>query len=218
MVGLLKSALEQHEVQRVQARVRRHRVNAEQSPAQPLTAAGERSDHGVLAAKLGIRLSEDEPMECGSSSESLSSDDKDEGEAATTMESDSQKPGAQPMKGGVVIISQCLTYGISIARRKSDSFDSLQFAAGVAMLKASPKITGLSPVAAPVLSRPVPANRKEPAPKAVAVVKRSPDVRYDELEQIAAIIAGAGIKEDEEVKDLADAVKGDGSKKKKGKK
>jgi hypothetical protein len=158
-------------------------------------------------------------MECGSSNESLSSDDKDEGEAATTMESDSQKPGSQPMKGGVVIIiSQCLTYGISIARRKSDSFDSLQFAAGVAMLKASPKITGLSPVAAPVLSRPVPANRKEPAPKAVAVVKRSPDVRYDELEQIAAIIAGAGIKEDEEVKDLADAVKGDGSKNKKGKK
>ena len=48
--------------------------------------------------------------------------------------------------------------------------------------------------------------------KIAAPPKRSPEIKHDELESIAAIIAGAGLgaKEEEDVKDLADAVKNKG--------
>jgi hypothetical protein len=49
----------------------------------------------------------------------------------------------------------------------------------------------------------------------VYTIKRLPEVKYDELEAIAAVIAGAGLKNDEEVRDLSDAVKEGANRKKK---
>lgn len=85
-MGLLKSALEQHEVHRVQARVRRHRMNTEQAQAAPKPSTVpeviEIQSGRDLASELGIKLSDDEPMESSSSSEDESSDGdtKDKGD------------------------------------------------------------------------------------------------------------------------------------------
>lgn len=88
-------------------------------------------------------------------------------------------------------------------------------AGGGAVLKALPKICGASSSASP---RPPTSSKNVSQKETASVIKRLPEVKYDELEQIAAIIAGAGVME-EEVKNLADAVKGNGlSKTKKGKK
>ena len=86
MVGLLKSALEQHEVQRVQARVRRHRMNTEQTQAAPksstIPAVVEAQSGCDLASELGINLFEDEEMESSSSNNELSDGyAKEEGDA-----------------------------------------------------------------------------------------------------------------------------------------
>lgn len=84
-------------------------------------------------------------------------------------------------------------------------------AGGVAVLKAPPKSTGMRPKAV--------SNSKPHKETTSPVVKRLPEVKYDELEQIAAIIAGAGIHNEDEIRNLEDAVKDNGhAKKKKGKK
>ena len=135
IVALLKGALEQHEVQRVQARVRRHRQGAAapapdpsaQAPMLVDTAGGEGNASGrELASELGIDLSDDDEVMGSSSSSgdsepsSSSGEDEDAGLASGV----GRKTGAPGKKA--VDVPQILAKGWFISLWKNNSISVRQ--------------------------------------------------------------------------------------------
>lgn len=131
IVALLKGALEQHEVQRVQARVRRHRQQGAAVPAPGPsalaatamlvdTAGGEETASGrELAAELGIDLSDDDEVMASSSSSgedsepSSSSGGEDDEEDAGAATGAGHKSGLPKTGGSPQLLARgaCFTLG-----------------------------------------------------------------------------------------------------------
>ena len=191
VVAFLKAALEQHEVSRVQARVRRHREApppANQGPSScdvimsevaKAAELGTKSCHS-LVAELGIDL-------LGDMSEESSNDSNDDA-------------------GGNDIVEGRATQSHSRATQQKSKSDG---PSAVAKLKTPAPISVLSK--APEVISPPPSSSMVGKKAKPTLPKRSPELKYDELENIAAIIAGAGLGgQDEDIKELGDAVKSKG--------
>ncbi|GAX79778.1 hypothetical protein CEUSTIGMA_g7218.t1 [Chlamydomonas eustigma] len=191
VVALLKSALDQHEVARVQARVRRHRESAANT-----SPAVQQEETGIFTGATSVRddLALQELREELGLAESEDEIDAEDTAMYEEVEVKQENPlsSAEGQQGSL----QQTPAPLASSRNQSGAGTS----AHGAKLTTPPQIRNLN--------KDKKNGHTSVLPKAQTyTVKRLPEVKYYELEAIAAVIAGAGQKDNEEVRDLSDAVK-----------